>query len=246
MHKCIHRCSHLDVGWEMRIHKLHAVFEALGHAINHVLDVTAGCLDDRQLLGLSEPLLDLQTAIVNEASRKLIWSNPHYIRHKQMMRAECYRNMFAQFDDITHPCYSLIKRPILWERVEVVARHDCVPATVHLSVPGDCTHNDPCTALLHHPRLFPSKTAALLTTQCPPSAHPASMSVARGTLTVFSFGMHRSTDMCLKLLVREPRGPVTLTTRDFTSTVTAIARAITQPALLSANQTKQFAKFTPV
>lgn len=56
--------SDLDVCWEMRIHKLHAVFEALGHAINHVLDVTAGCLDDRQLLGLSEPLLDLDGLLV--------------------------------------------------------------------------------------------------------------------------------------------------------------------------------------
>merc|ERR1711934_1285297 len=48
------------------------------------------------------------------------------------------------------------------------------------------------------------------------------------TLTSFGFGMYRSMDMCLKLLVREPRGPVTFTTRDFTVTST-FSGTLTEP-----------------
>ena len=52
----------------MSIHELHVVLEALGDTVNHVLDVGAGSLDDRQLLGGSEPLLHLPTSLSDTIS----------------------------------------------------------------------------------------------------------------------------------------------------------------------------------
>merc|ERR1711966_237939 len=55
----------LDVGGEVSVHHLHAVLETLGHAGDHVLDVGAAGLDGGELLGLTEPLLDLDGLLVS-------------------------------------------------------------------------------------------------------------------------------------------------------------------------------------
>jgi len=55
----------------MSVHHLHAVLEALGDTDDHVGDVGGGGLDGGKLLGLSEPLLDLQGRMRSEGGESM-------------------------------------------------------------------------------------------------------------------------------------------------------------------------------